>query len=514
MKTSFHIDRALTDKRLLGAALGDIHTWQIWRTVLKAAFGLELNREEARAFASVAGSRAPPAQRVRELWAIIGRRGGKSRMAAAIACYVALFIPHKLAVGEIGTVLVIAASIDQAKTVFEYVKGFLEASPTLRKEIVNIKRNEIELKNGIVISVHSNSFRTVRGRTLVACIFDEVAFWKDETSAVPDQEMYRAILPSLATTNGLLVGISTPYRKSGLLHERHRNYFGINDDDVLVVQGSSKQFNPSLSDKTIANQRLADPTSASSEWDAEFRSDMGSCYDNELVQQSIDHARPMELPPQGGYAWYQAFVDASGGVGNDAYTIAIGHKEDDGHFVIDLVRGTPAGQIFDPHEVTKEYAALCREYGIEAVTGDAYAAQWVAGAWQEQNIAYQKSDLPKSQIYLECIPLFSRGLLRLPDHAKLIKELCLLERHTHRSGKDSVDHPRNGHDDFANVCCGVLRLLSNYLGYDLTLNYISDPDDGNDSNNSRAYAARQLNDYLTGMITLHNTPRPYFGRRW
>jgi hypothetical protein len=42
--------------------------------------------------------------------------------------------------------------------------------------------------------VHSNSFRTVRGRTLVATVFDEVSFWKDETSATPDIEMYRAVL--------------------------------------------------------------------------------------------------------------------------------------------------------------------------------------------------------------------------------------------------------------------------------------------------------------------------------
>jgi hypothetical protein len=40
-----------------------------------------------------------------------------------------------------------------------------------------------------------------------------------------------------------------------------------------------------------------------------------------------------------------------------------------------------------------------------------------------------------------------------------------LERHTHRSGKDTVDHGRGGHDDHANVVCGVLRTLSNDLGY-------------------------------------------------
>jgi len=56
------------------------------------------------------------------------------------------------------------------------------------------------------------------------------------------------------------------------------------------------------------------------------------------------------------------------GVGADAYTICIGHKEGDS-LVIDVVRGT-SGK-FNPQAVTKEYAALCKDYRITKVTGDA-----------------------------------------------------------------------------------------------------------------------------------------------
>jgi hypothetical protein len=174
--------------------------------------------------------------------------------------------------------------------------------------------------------------------------------------------------------------------------------------------------------------------------------------------------RPLELPPLGGYTFYRAFCDASDGVGADSYALAVGHKEG-AHFVIDLVRGT--GGKFDPDIVTQEYAALLREYRAFQVTGDSYAAQWVAGAWRKAGIGYFKSELPKSQIYLECLPLFARGLVRLPNHQRLLRELRLLERHTHRSGRDTVDHGRSGHDDHANAVCGVLRKMSNHLGYDL-----------------------------------------------
>jgi hypothetical protein len=365
-------------------------------------------------------------------------------------------------------VLVLAGSIDQANVVFGFIKGFLEASPALQREVVSVKRTEIELGNGIVISTHANSYRTVRGRSLIACIMDEVSFWRDDTSANPDVETYRAVLPSLATTNGMLIGISTPYRKVGLLHQKHKDHYGVEGDEVLVVQGSSRTFNPSLSEATIATQRAADPTAASSEWDAEFRGDISAFLDDQLIEAAIEHSRPLEIPYGGRQVFYKAFTDPAGGTGADSYTLAIAHKEngDGGRFIVDVVRGTKGGGSYDPQQVTEEYSALLRDYNIREVGGDHYSAGWVANAWQKAGIRYIKSELAKSDLYLETLPLFTRGLVRLPDHPKLIRELRLLERHTHRSGRDTVDHGRNGHDDHSNAVCGVLRDLSNHLGYD------------------------------------------------
>ena len=125
------IDHVLTNHRLLGAGLGDIATWRVWLTVLKAAFGRRLDKTERKTFRIVAGDRAPPDRRVRELWCVAGRRSGKSRMAAATTVYLALFQEYRLAPGEKGMVLVLAASVDQARTVFQYIRGFLEAAPAL-----------------------------------------------------------------------------------------------------------------------------------------------------------------------------------------------------------------------------------------------------------------------------------------------------------------------------------------------------------------------------------------------
>ena len=157
----YMIDKTAHDPKLLGAGLGPVNpTWSTWLVVLRAMYGLKLTEDELKVFASVAGDRSPPTQRVRELWAVVGRRGGKSRMAALIACYVAFFHKYKASPGERLMCLVLSASLDQSKSVFNYALAFLQASPILRKEIVSHTTSEIRLRNGVVIACHANSFRS------------------------------------------------------------------------------------------------------------------------------------------------------------------------------------------------------------------------------------------------------------------------------------------------------------------------------------------------------------------
>ena len=83
----------------------------------------------------------------------------------------------------------------------------LDRAEELRQQIPDERlRAQITLERGISIGTHANSFRTLRGRTLLACVFDEAAFWRDESSANPDQAVYTAVLPMLLRTGGMLIG--------------------------------------------------------------------------------------------------------------------------------------------------------------------------------------------------------------------------------------------------------------------------------------------------------------------
>jgi hypothetical protein len=77
---------------------------------------------------------------VRELIAIAGRRSGKSRVAAAVAVFIAASVDHraKLAPGETGYVLVLASFRSQASVLFKYALGFFEASPIPRREVSDV----------------------------------------------------------------------------------------------------------------------------------------------------------------------------------------------------------------------------------------------------------------------------------------------------------------------------------------------------------------------------------------
>ena len=104
MKRTISVDAALRDRQLLGAALDDLASWRTWSIALKGAFGLPLNDAERTIFDAIAGGRTPPPRPVRELWAVAGRRSGKTRMAAAISVHIGAIEQHTLAPGEVAYV--------------------------------------------------------------------------------------------------------------------------------------------------------------------------------------------------------------------------------------------------------------------------------------------------------------------------------------------------------------------------------------------------------------------------
>jgi len=84
-----NILEALHDVNLLGAAR-DPETWATWDAILKGAFALQMSDAERQTFRQLT-DRDPPAEQVRELWAVCGRRSGKTKTAADVVTFLAAF---------------------------------------------------------------------------------------------------------------------------------------------------------------------------------------------------------------------------------------------------------------------------------------------------------------------------------------------------------------------------------------------------------------------------------------
>jgi hypothetical protein len=455
---------ALRDPRLFGTEqLFRGASWDLWRAVMKAAFGEALTASELEIFRAVAG-REPPAHRVKELVAIAGRGAGKDSIASLVAAFVAMsFDPRaaKLRPGERVYVLCIATDKMQAELAHRMIAALFEEIPTLRAMLVKggIGSDSIELKNRVTIEVRTNSYRSVRGRGILCCILDECAFYRDERGANPDVELHAAISPGLARVpDAMLILISSTHRRAGLLYDRWKAFYGRDDGDVLVVRGSTVQFNPTADRKTIDKAVALDPQRYGAEYNSEWRDDLATFLSRDLLDAAVEPGVKVRPPTEGGL--YFAFVDPSGGV-NDSFTMAIAHRElHNGvtRVVVDFVyeRMGP----FSPAATIEEIAAHLQRYRIGRVTGDRYAAEFVVEAFRKCKIEYRKSGLDRSEVYLGYAPLMAAGQVLLIDHPRAIAQFAGLVRRTFPSGKDRVDHELNAHDDLANAIAGAAVLAS------------------------------------------------------
>jgi hypothetical protein len=205
---------ACGDPEIFAAWFRDERTWANWFVVLKCMFGLPLNDDEIATFRKHTGRTTPATGGYFDLSLVVGRRGGKSLILALIAAFLACFFDWRefLTDGERGTIMIIAADRRQAATIFKYLREMLDI-PLLRGVIDRETNELLELNNSITIEIQTASFRTVRGRTVVAALCDELSFWRtDEGTANPDTEIIAALKPAMATIPGArLLKASSPY---------------------------------------------------------------------------------------------------------------------------------------------------------------------------------------------------------------------------------------------------------------------------------------------------------------
>src|SRR5271170_6470727 len=382
-------------------------SWNNWRAVLRAAFAERLTRAELAFFRSVA-KREPPPQRVKELWVIAGRRAGKDSIASGIAAHAAASFEAagRLRPGERALVACLAVDKAQAALVANYTRAFFEQVPSLRDMVERETADGLALSNGVEIAIMATDFRSIRGRTILCAIFDEVAYWRGDHSVSPDKEVLRGIKPSMLTlSESMLIGISTAYRRDGLLYERWAKHFGRDSAQTLVIQAESRALNPLLSQAEIDTALAEDPEAAKADYLSEWRDAVAGYLSRDLLDAAVEDGVTHRLFDAKHAGHYVSFIDASSGQ-QDSFACAVAHPEDQ-TVVLDAVLEIPAP--FNPEAACLQVAALLRGFHLNATMGDDHAKGWVQAALGRQGVVFASRPpaMTRSALYSETLPKFS-----------------------------------------------------------------------------------------------------------
>ncbi|MBA7614665.1 hypothetical protein ES703_21934 [subsurface metagenome] len=453
-----NIIQAIHSQDVFKLLFKDVETWHTWEVYLQVLFGLPIkdqwDLDLLQECTGLEGGKKVPSK---ESFVICGRRAGKSFISSIIAVYIAIFKDWSkyLSAGERGNIFIIANDKSQARIIKNYISGILKSNASFRRLVAKDLTWEIELKNQISIMVKTCDFRTIRGYTLLCAILEEMAFYRSDESANPDKEILSAVRPSLATIpESLLIGISTPYSRAGVLFEMWKKHYG-KADGPLIWKAKTTTMNPTINRDIIKEALADDPSAASAEWEAEFRADIEAFMPPEFIEAVVIPGR-FELPKIEG-AEYFAFADPSGGR-QDSFTLGIAHKDKDGKIILDVSREQRPP--FQPKVVVKEFSETLRVYEISEIESDRYAAEWVSEAFRDNEIEVKNSELSASEIYLSFLPLVANGTIELLDNKRLKSQLAGLERKVRPGGKDSITHYPGGHDDVANSAAGVCVMAS------------------------------------------------------
>ena len=214
------------------------------------------------------------------------RQSGKSTTTSVLALHTALYQPGSL-------VLLISPSLRQSSELFRKVTGHLaQLAETLgvRPPLDEENKLSLQLASGSRIVSLPSSEATIRGFSAVTlAIFDEDAFVSDD--------LYRAVRPMLAVSQGRLILMSTPFGKRGHFYhtwqgaidgaaQSEQSQEGIGDrwERVKVTAYDCPRISPAF----LAEERASlGALHFASEYLCEFVDNVNAVFSSELIARAF-----------------------------------------------------------------------------------------------------------------------------------------------------------------------------------------------------------------------------------
>lgn len=204
----------------------------------------------------------------RRMLLLCSRQSGKSTTCASLACAQAIYDP--------GLVLIIAPAQRQSVELFRKVSQVYHALSDVPK-IVQESTMRLELSNGSRIVALPGTEGTIRGYSGAKTVII------DEASRVDDQ-LFAAVRPMLATTQGRFVALTTPFGKRGWFYEAWEHGEGWERTQVTAHDC------PRIDPQWLAEERrLIGDWQFRQEYLTEFVDTDEQFFSSELIEAAISH---------------------------------------------------------------------------------------------------------------------------------------------------------------------------------------------------------------------------------
>lgn len=340
---------------------------------------------------------------------IWGRQIGKSVTIAAKAI--------REAMSGKKTILLFAPTQRQSSLLFNKVVSFISGNILLSASVYRMTQTLVEFVHGSQIhSLPAGKGYTIRGFTADLIIIDEAAFLKDEAMT--------AIMPMLATTNGKMILMGTPFGKKGRFYE------------ASISENYSKSHHTSYECPLISNKFLEEEKERMTEmefkqeWLAEFIEEADTFFTRDILFGSREKNYPgivedyeLRKEIENDYDYYLGVDFARQGEDYSVF-IVVGLHRYSHKMKVSWMEETQkkrltdaAGRIQILHNIFHFKRIFLDETGLGAGPTDVLIEKRLPC---EPVTMTQQA---KEELYFNLKKLMEDGTVMIPHHDKLIREL-------------------------------------------------------------------------------------------
>ncbi len=522
----FPVQRVIL-KAHYGIALDDDKTFKVsdWRKnefkdVTEAGY-LRMIHEEGRCNI---GEVVEGEQR-REMILSIGRRSGKTTLAACISAYETYKLMKKgdpqhyygLPASNNIQIISVATDKDQAGLLYQEVSGHYRncaffhpymANNTMSyarfqtpKDIERYGKYEDDpnAKATIKITFRSCVAKGLRGAGNLVVILDEVAHFTDSGQSSAEA-VYNAVTPStsafspkdpddsripIGPVEGRIISISSPLGRQGQFYKLYQIGMrgGEASKNMLCIQAPTWEVNPTVPATEFQKHYVKDPAVFFTEYGGVFTDRTKGWIERALdLEECID---PALKPKSSARARQPHFIGLDLGLVGDGTAVAVGHLTKDGEIVVDLVEQIKAGEgdyagqdRLDFDDVADWIAGLAKRFFIVEGLFDQWSgipleqALWKRGLRQMRSEHLTKNKTSemfrnfKDMMFDKRLQLYNAPLKEGEKYCPYIQELLELQATKHSKYITTVEAPNieGKHDDMSDALIRMVWLASQKLG--------------------------------------------------